>query len=307
MRRERRRHGGEQLRRGARRIERGGSTRRVQRGRPGLQQAAPATSEAAAAGGDVPQVGGTLKVATLTGSLPYQSLDDDGKTVIGFEPELINEAAKRLGMTVEYTILEFDALLPALTAKRVDMITAGMIDKQEREDAADALNISRDNFTFAMKADVGPGITGFEGFCGKKIGTLAGAAYLEPLEEAAAACEAAGSPKLEIVTLDSDAAGFLALTGGQIEGWPSNSPLVAQWVTDNPGYAAAGFTILPGPTAMYLQKDSPLTEPMRLAFQSMVDDGTYLEILTKWGAQDIAIDTIGVNVVTGRVPAPPAS
>ena len=246
--------------------------------------AAAATGATTAAAAGLPQIGGTLKVATLTGSLPYQSLDDDGKTVIGFEPELINEMAKRLGMTPEYTILDFDALLPGLTAGRFDLIAAGMIDKKEREDAADAINISNDNFTFAMKEDVGPTITSIDGFCGMKIGTLAGAAYLEPLEAAAAKCKADGKDELEIVTLDSDAAGFLALTGGQVAGWPSNTPLINGWVKDNPGYAPAGFTILPGPTAMYTQKDSKLTEPIRAAFQTMVDDGSYLEILKKWGS-----------------------
>lgn len=241
---------------------------------------------------------GTINVATVTGVLPYESFDTDGKTLIGFEPELLNEAAKRIGAKPVYTVSGFDSLLLGLDSKRFDLVMGGMVDNAEREKSYDALNVTNDQFTWVAKKDLAEQTKSFDDMCGKKIGLLAGSSYEAATKDAAEKCEAEGKP-MTLLNFDEDAQGRLAVTSGQIDYYPSNLPLLAQFVKANPEFALVGFSFLPGPTAMYLQKGSPLTQKLQEALQSMVDDGTYQTILDKWDVGDIAIPEIKVNPVTG--------
>jgi ABC-type amino acid transport substrate-binding protein len=62
---------------------------------------------------------GVLNVAIYVGSMPYAG--KDGDKLIGFEGDLINEAAKQLGLQVTITETSFAALLANVQSRRVDV------------------------------------------------------------------------------------------------------------------------------------------------------------------------------------------
>ena len=246
--------------------------------------------------------GGTLELATITGVLPYESLDKDGKTVIGFEPDLMRAGATEIGMTPKFTITEFDSLLPGIDSGRFDVVFAGMIDKAEREKAYDGVQMLNDKYSWAAKSDLAAKTKSFDDMCGHKVGLLAGSAYLTVTEEAAKKCEAGGKGKMKLLTFNEDSQGYLALKSGQIDYYPGNLPLIVQFGKDNPGFAGVGFTMLPGPSAIWLKKGGPLTAKVQKGLQAIMDDGTYAKILAKWGVSDIGIEKALVNpVTTGQV------
>jgi polar amino acid transport system substrate-binding protein len=49
---------------------------------------------------------------------------------------------------------------------------------------------------------------------------------------------------------------------------------------------------------MPIAKDSGLGEALKASLQSLMDDGTYTEILKKWGVDQGAIDAIDINGAT---------
>lgn len=246
--------------------------------------------------------GGTLKMATITGVLPYESLGADGKTVEGFEPDLMREVARRLGKKAQFTITEFDSLLPGVNSGRFDIVFAGMVDKAEREQAYDGINLTNDKYSWVAKSALAATTRSFDDMCGRKVGILSGSAYVAATEAASARCAAAGKPKFKTLSFDADAQGFLALKSGQIDYYPNNLPLLVRFAKQYPKFAAVGFTMLPGPTAIWLKKGSALSGPVQKALQSMMDDGSYAKILDRWGVGDIAIKTTYVNpVTTGKV------
>src|SRR5262245_39008908 len=51
---------------------------------------------------------GKITVGTDSTYAPNEFLDTDGKTVIGFDVDLFNAVAKKLGLTVEWTSAPFD-------------------------------------------------------------------------------------------------------------------------------------------------------------------------------------------------------
>ncbi|MEG2081506.1 MAG: transporter substrate-binding domain-containing protein, partial [Oscillospiraceae bacterium] len=66
----------------------------------------------------------TLIIGTNAEFAPFEYLDN-GK-VVGFDIDLINEIGKKLDLNIKIENLSFDGLLPALQAKKVDLIIAGM-------------------------------------------------------------------------------------------------------------------------------------------------------------------------------------
>ena len=61
-----------------------------------------------------------LTVGANIGNVPWEFEDASGK-VTGFEVDLVNEIAKRLGKTVEFVNTPFNGLFPAVQSGRINM------------------------------------------------------------------------------------------------------------------------------------------------------------------------------------------
>jgi len=62
---------------------------------------------------------------------PYESRNEQGD-LIGFDIDLMEIIAEKLGKKIEWQDMSFDGLIPALIAKRIDMVIAGMSITEER-------------------------------------------------------------------------------------------------------------------------------------------------------------------------------
>ena len=72
-----------------------------------------------------------LYVGTNAEFQPFEYLED-GK-IVGFDVELMEEIAELMGKEIEWKNIAFDGLLPALQAKKLDVIIAGMTATEERK------------------------------------------------------------------------------------------------------------------------------------------------------------------------------
>ncbi len=62
---------------------------------------------------------------------PYEYLENN--KVVGFDADIIEELSKRVGFNYKWSNMNFDGLISALQAKKVDMIIAGMTVTEERK------------------------------------------------------------------------------------------------------------------------------------------------------------------------------
>ena len=87
---------------------------------------------------------GTQKVYVGTNAefAPFEFLEGD--KVVGFDMDLITEIGKLQGFEVQVQNQAFDGLLPALQAKKIDLIIAGMTVTDERKKA---VNFSESYYT----------------------------------------------------------------------------------------------------------------------------------------------------------------
>ena len=63
---------------------------------------------------------------------PFAYVDETGKPA-GFDVDSMNWIAKKMGFTVEHKPMDWDGIIPALLAKKIDMVCSGMSISPERK------------------------------------------------------------------------------------------------------------------------------------------------------------------------------
>lgn len=241
---------------------------------------------------------------------------DDGKLVIGIDPtyapnefkdadgnpigwgaELAEGIAAKLGLTPEFQVSKFDNIIPSVTGGKADIGMSSFTDTVERQKQVDFTNYYNAGIQWASAAgnEVDP-----ENACGLKVAVQA--TTYEDTDEVPAkseACVAAGKPAIEKVQFDTQDAATNAVALGQVDAMSADSPVTLYAIAQTDGkLQAAGKTFDIAPYGVAVAKDSGMAEAVQAALQSMVDDGSYDEILDAWGVADGGISEITINAAS---------
>lgn len=97
---------------------------------------------------------GVLKVGTSAEYSPYEfhKVVDGEDKIVGFDDFMVQEIAKDMGVKVEYTDMDFDGLLGALQADKVDIVLAGMTPNEKRKQSVDFSEIYYTNSNVCIVA-----------------------------------------------------------------------------------------------------------------------------------------------------------
>lgn len=98
---------------------------------------------------------GVLKVGTSAEYSPYEfhKVVDGEDTIVGFDDFVVQEIAKDMGVKVEYEDMDFDGLLGALQADKVDIVLAGMTPNDDRRKSVDFSEIYYTNSNVCIVAE----------------------------------------------------------------------------------------------------------------------------------------------------------
>lgn len=120
---------------------------------------------------------GKLVVGTSADYPPYEfHATIDGKDeIVGFDMDIAKAVADNLGVELEIKDMDFDGLLVALQANKVDMVFAGMTPTDERKQNADFSDIYYEgSHRFVLRNGEEVNINSFDDLKGKKIGVQKG-------------------------------------------------------------------------------------------------------------------------------------
>lgn len=81
--------------------------------------------------------GGVLKMGCSADFAPFESYADDGKTIIGYDVDMMSEICSRLGMTLEVTDMNFDSVVTAVQTGKIDVGASGITITDERKENVD--------------------------------------------------------------------------------------------------------------------------------------------------------------------------
>lgn len=118
---------------------------------------------------------GKIVVGTESTFPPYESIDPkDGKTVIGFDMDIAQAVADKLGVKLEIKDMEFKGLLGALSTGMIDFAAAGMTVNDERKQNADFSQIYYKGGQVLVVSESNSSINSAADMKGKKIGAQLG-------------------------------------------------------------------------------------------------------------------------------------
>jgi ABC-type amino acid transport substrate-binding protein len=218
---------------------------------------------------------GKIVVASDIAYPPFEFAPRKGPK--GFDIDLMNEVADRMGLEVEYRNVQFDSILRGLTSDLFDAAISGMTITDTRRQQVD-FSDPYYNVDEALVVRSGSEIeaTGdlTEETLGVQLGTMGQAEAGDLLN--------AGDVK-EVRTYRTIGEAFAALENEVLSGVIYDLP-AAQREADESGGELKLVEVIPTGEqyGIALPKESPLVEPVNEALAEIKEDGTYEEIYERW-------------------------
>ncbi|WP_400243086.1 amino acid ABC transporter substrate-binding protein [Niallia sp. JL1B1071] len=221
---------------------------------------------------------GKLVVGTEGTYPPFTFHDNTGK-LTGFDVEIAQEVAKRLGVEAEFMETQWDAMFAGLDAKRFDMV-ANQVgirdDRKEKYSFSDPYISSAAVLITRGDSDV----KSFEDIKGLKSAQSLTSNYAEIAKSNGAeivgvdgfnqAIELLNAKRVDITI--NDKLSFLDFKKQK----PDTKVVIADTAED---VSQSGL--------MFRQGNDTLVEAVNKALQEMIDDGTYKSISEKWFGEDV--------------------
>ena len=223
---------------------------------------------------------GTIKVGT-EGTYPPFTFKNEKGELEGFDVDIIEEVAKRLGVKAEFVPTEWKAMFAGLDAERFDLIANQVTINQERlakYDFSDPYTVSGGQVVVNKNtAD----IKGQADLKGRKAGVTQGSNWDEIAKKAGANIQYyKGANEI-----------FADLAANRIEATVNDRLFVAEYLLKNPNQQlkVAGPSFDQAKMGFAFRKGSPeLVEAVNKALKEIYADGTYLKISQKWFGEDVS-------------------
>lgn len=227
---------------------------------------------------------------------PAEFLDTDGQTVLGFDVELFDAVAGKLGLETKWQSAQFDSIITGVNSGKYDVGVSSFTITAER----------LENVTMVSYLVVGTQWFGLAGnpegvdpddACGKRIAVQAGTIQVDDIEARSDKCVDEGKDPIEIQQFESQTQATSSVVSGQSDASLADLPVAAYAIeqtgdkleTYGEQYEAAPYgVVLP-------KEETELAEAIRAGFAAIMEDGTYDEILAEWGIASGGIETPEVN------------
>lgn len=212
--------------------------------------------------------GDVVRLGTEGAYPPWNYINDSGE-VDGFERELGDELCKRAELTCEWVTNDWDSIIPNLVSGNYDVIIAGMSITDERDEVIDfTQNYTQPDpssyLALSMDADVENGVVAAQ------TGTIQ-AAHIASTD---ATLVEFATPEETIAAVRSGEADAVLADKSYVD------PIAAE---DETLMLLEKTELLGGGVGMGVREsNSELKETFDTAIQSMKDDGTLNELITKW-------------------------
>jgi len=242
----------------------------------------------------------TLTAGTITNSPPLVAYATDGTTLQGMIVDLAAAMSKQSGTTIAFTGMPFPGLLPALEAKRIDIVFTLMNDTPEREKTVDFVDFFTLTTTLLVKKGNPDGVAGLESLCGKSVSTVQGSTQVALVDSASASCTTAGKPAIANMQYAQPAEARLQVQSGRVSAFLGNTPVLL-YLAKTAGNGTL-FDVVrtkeydPLPLGIAVPKSEPqLRDALQKSLNALIADGTYRKVLAQYGVESGAVTTATVN------------
>lgn len=243
---------------------------------------------------------GELVIGIAVGSPPLGSYAADGKTLVGFDPDLAQLVADGLGRKLRLVVLAWEDWPLALQSGKVDAVMSNVTVTEERKAKFDFSTYRRDVLGFYV-LDSSPVRTIREpkDVAGLRVITDAGTNQEKILLAWDKDNVAHGLKPVQIQYYDDPAVRDVALRSGRADVILSVNSGLAYAAAQRGGMRSVG-TISGGwpitaDIAVTTRKGSGLAAPLTVLLNDLIPAGKYTQVLDRWNLGSEAIDKARTN------------
>lgn len=242
----------------------------------GMTAALLAVGLLAGCGSDSAQQGEkVLRVGAETTFPPFEFTEGD--KYVGFDIDLAEAIAKKMGYKMEFKSMGFDALIPALQSNDIDMIASGINATPERAKAVDFSEpyFTEGGFAIVVRKD-NTTINDWKDLEGKRIITQIGTIGSEMARKIDGA---------QVKDVDSNSQAFNELQANTADAMILDNAVAMYYLKQgaDKDLKITGTPTKPEGTVWAFRKgDTELRDKANKALQDLKADGTYQKIYEKW-------------------------
>lgn len=241
-----------------------------------------------------------IVVGTDATYAPNQFLDTDGKTVIGFDVDLFNAVAGKLGLETEFVPAPFANIIPSVQSGKYEIGVSSFTVNAERMQQVDMISYFSAGTQWATATGNPQGVQP-DAACGKRVAVQRDTVQVADVTARSKACTDAGQPEITIDQYQGQDQATAAVVSGKDDAMLADSPIVAYAVKQTGGkLELLGDIYDSAPYGYVIKKDQgDFGKALVGALEALIADGTYQSVLEEWGVEQGAISDPAVNPSVG--------
>ena len=217
--------------------------------------------------------GGTLRVAINPGFVPFEQIENG--QLVGFDVDLANALADKLGKKAAFDQMPFTSLLAAVKSGRADIAISGILDTPERrKEVAFSKAYVNDSFVLTVNES------------NQSVKDLADLAHAKIAVQVGTVPESFVREKLpaaQFVTVQDTPSAFQLVAQGRAEAVVTDAPVAGYYAKK-----VGGLKLLPTPLntaqpiAAVVPLNSPLLPEVNSALNALDAEGTLAKLRQRW-------------------------
>jgi polar amino acid transport system substrate-binding protein len=244
---------------------------------------------------------GEIRLVTFAGYAPMEQLAADGRTIIGFEPDLASALGSVLGIKVEMVQGDFDTALDEVGKGTYDGVLSSMNDTPEREKKADFVDYFQAGTSIVVRRGNPTGITSLNDLCGQVVAAETDTVQDDLLHRSQHSC---GSHKMTIKESKTYDDALLQVRTGPAVAVLTDYPPAAYLAGDvkTRAYYQLASTVQyePGLFGLAVAKSNiELRDTLKAALDRLIRSGAYTELLQRWNLTGGGISASSINAGSG--------
>ncbi|MFF2041607.1 ABC transporter substrate-binding protein [Kitasatospora sp. NPDC058170] len=243
---------------------------------------------------------GTLTVVDSIGTTPpLDFYANDDKTIIGVEPDIAELVGNVLGLKVEFNPVSWENIFVGLDSGKYDVGFSNITVTEARKEKYDFATYRLDVLGFEARKGSGWKVTGPKDIAGKTIAVASGTNQEKLLIGWNEQNVKNGLKPADLKYFQNSADYYLALSSGRVDVYVGPNPSTAfhgvqSGETEVIGTYSGGGDVL-GKIAATTKKDNGLVRALGGALDEIIRNGTYGQVLKRWGLDGEAVRSSEIN------------
>lgn len=233
---------------------------------------------------------GELVIPTAATYPPNEFIAPDGKTIVGMDADLARAISQRLDLAPQLEAKDFDSIFPAIVSGDYKVVLSSITVTPERTKEFDMVTYFEAGTGFFTANDDPVSLSGLAGLCGFSVAVAERTVQQSDAEAQSDKCEAAGKKPVTVRAFANQTEATQSVESSDSDFGMADTPVASYIVKKSEGrLVKVGEDYGVAPYGVVVNRQSDMAPAVKAALDSLIADGSYDEILERWGLEDYAI------------------